>query len=139
MNAVDTNVFVYGLDATESAKQAKAQALLARLVRPPVETVLPWQVAGELLSCLRKWESAGRITAADVEAHFRDALVLFPLSIPTAKVFQVAFDLHKRFSLSHWDSMLLAACKEAGVTTLFSEDLGAGTDYDGVKVVNPFV
>ena len=35
--------------------------------------------------------------------------------------------------------MLLAACKEAGVTTLFSEDMGPGTDYDGVKVVNPFV
>jgi predicted nucleic acid-binding protein len=138
MNAVDTNVYVYGLDDSEPAKQAKAHDLLARLVRPPVETVLPRQVAGELLSCLRKWESAGRITTADVEAHFRDALSLFPLSLPTAKVFQIGFDLHSRFSLSHWDSILLAACKEAGVTTLFSEDLDHGIDYDGLKVVNPF-
>ena len=59
MNAVDTNVLIYSLDDTERRKQAKAQALIARLVQPPVETVLPWQVAGELLSCLRKWESAG--------------------------------------------------------------------------------
>lgn len=87
MNAVDTNVFVYGLDDSEPAKQAKAQGLMAQLVQPPVETVLTWQVAGELLSCLRKWESAGRITTADVEANFRDAFSLFPLRIPTAKGF----------------------------------------------------
>lgn len=139
MNAVDTNVFIYGLDDGDPDKQAKAQELIARLVQPPVETVLLWQVAGELLNCLRKSESEGRLTSADVEAHFRDAFALFPLSIPAAKVFEIAFALHARFSLSHWVSMLLAACKEAGVTTLYSEDMDSGTDYDGIVIVNPFV
>jgi predicted nucleic acid-binding protein len=138
MNAVDTNVFVYALDHTEPAKQTKARELVDRLVQPPIQTVLPWQVAAELLSCLRKWESANRITAADVEAHFRDVLSMFPLSIPTAKVFEIAFHLKAQFSLSHWDNLLLAACKEAGVATLFSEDLDPATDYDGLRVVNPF-
>ena len=96
------------------------------------------QVAAELLSCLRKWESAGRITAADVSANFRDVLSMFPLRISTAEAFEIAFDLHARFSLSHWDSMLMAACMEAGVTTLYSEDLDPGTDFDGLTVVNPF-
>jgi hypothetical protein len=50
MNAVDTNIFIYGLDDSEPAKQAKAQGLIAGLVQSPVETVLLWQVAGELLS-----------------------------------------------------------------------------------------
>lgn len=59
-------------------------------------------------------------------------------AVDTIKVFDFAFDLHARFSLSHWDSMLLGACREAGVTTLFSEDLDPGTDYDGLAVVNPF-
>jgi predicted nucleic acid-binding protein len=139
MNAVDTNVFIYGLDDSEPAKQAKAQSLIAQLVQSSVETVLLWQVAGELLSYLRKWESAGRITGADVAAHFRDAFALFPLKTPAAKVFEIGFALHARFSLSHWDSMLLAACKEAGVTTLYSEDMDSGTDYDGLTIVNPFV
>jgi predicted nucleic acid-binding protein len=138
MNAVDTNVFVYALDDDEAAKQTRARELIDRLVLPPIETILLWQVAGELLSCLRKWESAGSITAADVEAHFQDVLSMFPLHIPTADVFDISFDLHARFSLSHWDSMLLAACKLAGAVTLFSEDLDAGTDYEGVSVVNPF-
>lgn len=138
MNAVDTNVFVYALDDNEPVKQSKAQALVDRLVRPPGDTMLLWQVAGELLSCLRKWESAGRISEADVQAHFRDVLSMFPLRIPTGNSFDIAFDLRARFSLSHWDSMLLAACKEASVTTLYSEDLDSKTDYDGLTVVNPF-
>ena len=118
MNAVDTNVLIYALDASEPVTQAKAQQLLSGLAQPPIDTVMPWQVAGELLSCLRRWESAGRIATADVEGHFRDMVALFALVIPAATLFDVAFDLHKRFSLSHWDSMLLAACKEAGVTML---------------------
>lgn len=138
MNAVDTNVFVYSLDASELVKQAKAHQLLDRLAPSLGETILLWQVAGELLSCLRKWESAGRVTLADVEAHFRDVLALFPLRLPSGNVFQRSFDLRSRFSLSHWDSMLLAACQEAGVDTLYSEDMAAGTDYDGLVIVNPF-
>jgi predicted nucleic acid-binding protein len=138
MNAVDTNVLVYALDATEPVKQTKAQSLLDSLAKPPTDTVMPWQVAGELLNCLRRWESAGRIAAADVEAHFRDLLALFPLVVPSASAFDISFDLRGRFSLSHWDSMLLAACKEAGVTTLYSEDMDAGTDFDGLRIVNPF-
>jgi predicted nucleic acid-binding protein len=138
MNAVDTNVLIYALDDNDPAKQAKAQSLLAQLVQPPVDTVLPWQVVAEFLSCLRKWESAGRLTKGDVEAHFRDQLAFFPLFIPTVKTFEFALYLHARFSLSHWDSMMLAACKEAGVSTVYSEDLAPGTNYDGLTVVNPF-
>ena len=138
MNAVDTNVFVYAFDADEAVKRPKAEELLDRLAQQAGETVLLWQVAGEFLSCLRKWESAGRMSAADVEAHFRDVTATFPLRLPTAACFATSFDLRSRYSLSHWDSLLLAACKEAGVVVLFTEDLSAGADYDGVKTVNPF-
>ena len=46
MNAIDTNVLVYSLDADEPAKQAKAKALLAGLVGAQPVTILTWQVAG---------------------------------------------------------------------------------------------
>ncbi len=138
MNAVDTNVFVYAFDADEAIKRPKAEELLDGLAQQSGETVLLWQVAGEFLNCLRKWESTGRMSVADVEAHFRDVIATFPLRLPTAACFAISFDLRSRYSLSHWDSMLLAACKEAGVDVLFTEDLSAGTDYDGVKIINPF-
>lgn len=53
-------------------------------------------------------------------------------------VFVYFFDLHSRYSLSHWDSMLVAACIEARVDTLHSEDLDEGTRYDSLEIVNPF-
>ncbi len=53
-------------------------------------------------------------------------------------VLRRSLDLSSRYSLSHWDSMLLAACLEAEVDTLYSEDFSAGAAYDTVTVVNPF-
>ncbi len=39
---------------------------------------------------------------------------------------------------SHGDSMLVAACAEAGVTTLFTEDMDSPRKIDTVELVNPF-
>ena len=64
---------------------------------------------------------------------------MLPLILPTPDVLDKSLDLSSRYSLSHWDSMLLAACIEAGVDTLYTEDLGAGVTYDSVTIVNPFV
>ena len=138
MNAADTNVYVYALDADEPVKQAKAVELFDRLMLQPADTVLVWQVAGEFLAQLRRWESKGKLTPDEVQAAFRRFTAMFALRTPTAGIFQLSFDLRSRFSLSHWDSMLLAACKEAGVTALYSEDMDPGTDYDGPVIINPF-
>ena len=138
MKAVDTNIYIYSLDVDEPNKQAKAQALFQQLAQDAGSTILLWQVAAELLSNLRKREAAGRITAEDVEIFYRSFLAMFPLVTPNPQVLLVYFALRSRFSLSHWDTLLLAACKVAGVTTLYSEDLATNTDYDGLTVVNPF-
>ncbi|MFN0055474.1 MAG: PIN domain-containing protein [Planctomycetales bacterium] len=138
MNAIDANVYVYTLDADEPVKQRKAVELLDRLALTPVETVILWQVASEFLGQLRRFEAKGLLTAMAVEAGFQRFRATFALRIPTDDIFQASFDLRSRFSLSHWDSMLVAACQEAGITALYSEDMAAGMNYDGVAIVNPF-
>jgi predicted nucleic acid-binding protein len=138
MNAVDTNVLIYALDVDEPVKQLKAQRLLDQLIPLRGETELLWQVAAEFLSCLRKWQNAGRISAEDVEANFRDITASFPLRLPVASMFAASFGLSSRYSLSHWDSLLVAGCKEAGIGVLYTENLDPGTDYDGVRIINPF-
>lgn len=139
MNAIDTNVLVYAIDLNEPAKQAQAQArALLRRLGPSSTAVLLWQVAGEYLSCLRRFAATGRFPAADVEADILDLLSIFPLALPTDNVIPRSLSLVSRYSLSHWDSMLIAACLEAGVDTLYTEDLDAGMTYDRVTVVNPF-
>ena len=137
MNAVDTNVLLYRVDRYEPIKQAKAKALLRRLRTVP--TVLLWQVAGEFLNQLRRWESTGRTTAQGVVRYFSATRSILPLQLPTNAVLDLSLDLTSRFSLSHWDSMIVAACIEAGVTKLYTEDMGSPTKFESLELENPFL
>ena len=111
--------------------------MIAGLAQQPAQTRLLWQVATEFLQVLRRWQSQGRIDAQRVDDEFDDLLELFDLVLPTAATLQVSRRLISRHSLSHWDSLLVAACIEAGVDTLYSEDMGDGAVYDSVTVINP--
>jgi len=138
MNAVDANILVYAFDEDEPIKHAKANELLDRLSQNPTQTLLLWQAAAEFLGVLRKWQHAGQLQEHQVEQAFQMVRGMFPFRMPSARTFKISFDFRSRFSLSHWDSMLLAACKEANVDVLYSEDMDPGTDYDGLKIENPF-
>jgi predicted nucleic acid-binding protein len=50
-----------------------------------------------------------------------------------------AIDLHNRYKLSFWDGLILVAAKAADASLVWSEDLGHGQVYDGVRVENPFL
>lgn len=139
MNAVDTNVLLYSVDRNEPAKQLKAQQLLLQLHSTPGSTILLWQVLGELTQQLRRWRDQGRLTPAEFSQHLVAFRHLFPLVLPTAQTFDAALELSERFSLSHWDSMILGACRTAGATRLFSEDIGAPRTIDGIELINPFL
>lgn len=138
MNAIDTNVLVYAADASEPQEQQVAIQLLDRLARETEPVVLLWQVAVEYIACLRRWEHAGRIRRDDVLAAVADIDSMFDCVLPTCNLLPRALDLSGAFSLSYWDSLLVAACIDAGVTTLYSEDLSAGATYESVRIVNPF-
>jgi predicted nucleic acid-binding protein len=56
----------------------------------------------------------------------------------TSELVRAAIALHDRYQLSYWDAAILAAAKQMGCRAVYSEDLNAGQDYDGVTVVNPF-
>ena len=36
------------------------------------------------------------------------------------------------------DCLILAAAKQSGCDAVYSEDMSAGQDYDGIRVINPF-
>jgi predicted nucleic acid-binding protein len=58
--------------------------------------------------------------------------------LPTADAFDLALDLSERFTLSHWDSMILGACQAAGATRLYTEDIGAPRQIGPLELINPF-
>jgi len=138
MNAVDTNVLIYRLDRSDPVKQAKARELLRQLATSTEPTVLPWQVLGELVRQLRYWQDEGQLSRDALLRYVAAFRSLFPVAMPTVSVLDRALDLTGRYSLSHWDSMLLGACLEANVDTLYTEEMGSPATYDGLRLVNPF-
>jgi predicted nucleic acid-binding protein len=112
--------------------------LLNQLNLSTVPTLMLWQVLGELVQQLRRWKDQGRLTHPEYLAHDQSFRHAFPLQLPTADVFDRAVQLSERYSLSHWDSMLLGACQSSGVTTLYTEDMGAPRLIESVTLVNPF-
>ena len=139
MNAIDTNIFLYSLDRHEPAKQIKAQQLLNQLRFSPHSTFLLWKVLGELVGQLRRWRNQGKLADAEFLQHLQILRNPFPLLLPTVGTLDRAIDLADRFSLSHWDSMLLGACQDAGLTTLYTEDMGASRTIDGIQLINPLI
>ncbi len=139
MNAIDTNIFAYLFDSNAPIKKALAQKLLAGLILRPHETVMLWQVASEFLACLRKVERKGLLGPQQLKKNFREVLQLFPLKFPSLEGFDRAIALYELYSLSHWDSLLIAACQESGVTRLYTEDMQHGANYSGVHIINPFL
>jgi predicted nucleic acid-binding protein len=97
-----------------------------------------WQTACETLSWLRRRKSEGRLTAEDVSSRFYALLAAYPLICPNAGVLEMSFELQKHHSLSHRDSLHIAACVAARIDTLYSEDMSHGATYDSVTVINPF-
>jgi predicted nucleic acid-binding protein len=132
MNAVDTNILIYVNDPRDLVKQETAVSLVSDLT----EGILLWQVACEYLAASRKLESLG-YDRAQAYQYIRDLQQVWYTALPTWSVIDRAENLMSRFNLSHWDSMIIAACLEANVHTLYTEDLGYSS-IDGLKIVNPF-
>jgi predicted nucleic acid-binding protein len=139
MNAVDTNILLYSVDDSEPAKQAKAQGLLHRLVVQSEPTIMLWQVLAETVNQLRRWQNQGELTQQEFDQHMQTFRTLFPLAVPSLTTLDHALDLGKRYSLAYWDSMILGACAEAAVATLFTEDMGSPRTIDQIQLVNPLI
>jgi predicted nucleic acid-binding protein len=131
---IDTNVLLYAIDddPASAAKRVRAQSLL-------LSARWGWsvQVAGEFFVNATSPKRPFRLAAAEAAALVENWFA-FPTIDLTPALFRVAVDYQQRFQLSYWDSAILAAAKQLGSHTVFSEDLNDGQTYDGVKVVNPF-
>jgi len=137
MNAIDTNIFLYSVDDDEPTKQLRALALIEQMESSSTPVVMLWQVAAEYLAGLRRWVRSEKLQPDLVETKLEELLALYDLVVPTRDILGISLSLSSKYMLSHWDSMLLAACIDAGVSTLYSEDLADGMVYESVRVVNP--
>ena len=134
MNAVDTNVLIYVHDPRDAVKQAKAAQLVASLT----DGVLLWQVACEFVAASRKLAAFG-FTAEQAWREVHRLRSLWETKLPSWTVAERAEELMKQYRLSFWDAMIVAACLEAGVTQLYSEDFDNSAAATGLTITNPFI
>ena len=130
---LDSNVLIYALPRLpdEPAKQARARELIER-----VEFGLSFQVLQEVfVTATCKLQKP---LEAEAALKFLMPFLEFPFVDGTEALFLEACRLSKRFHIHYYDAAILAAARELGARTVYSEDLSHGQDYDGVKVINPF-
>lgn len=132
---VDTNVLVYGRDASEPTKGPAARTWMDWLWRTRSGRVSV-QVLNEYYVTLTRKLKPG-LPLALARADIVDLWAWRPQPIDT-ELMHVAWAVQDRFGLSFWDSLVVAAAKAAACEHLLTEDLQDGQDLDGVRVLNPF-
>jgi predicted nucleic acid-binding protein len=137
MNAdvfLDTNILLYTIDEDPASalKRQRAQELM-------LSRRWGWsiQVAAEFFVNATSPKRPFRLAVPTAAALVEGWLALPTLDI-TPALFRAAIDVHQRYQLSYWDAAIIAAARQMGCGTIYSEDLNAGQNYDGVTVVNPF-
>src|SRR5207249_4263997 len=124
------NVLLYTIDEDPSsgAKRERAQQLL-------LTQRWGWsvQVAAEFFVNATSPRRPFRLPSADAAA-FVEIWLAFPTVNVTPDLVRAAIDVQSRFGVSYWDAAILAAAKQMGCHTVFTEDLNHGQTYDGVRV-----
>ncbi len=132
---VDTNVWVYAVDADEPAKQAQARAVLEPSGGSAL--VLSAQVLGEFYVTVT--QKFGRRVTEAAAGSMVERMRHLPVVPIDAELVSAAISGTRAWQVSYWDALIIAAAKAAGCSRLLTEDLADGAMYGGVRIENPFV
>ena len=132
---VDTNVFVYLHDDSEPAKKERAHDWIEFLVRRRAGR-LSVQVLQELYSVLTR-KARPPMEAALARSMIRDLVSWRPVVVDAA-LLERAWNVERRYSLSWWDSLIVAAAQTSGCGVLLTEDLQHCQNFGPVRVIDPF-
>jgi predicted nucleic acid-binding protein len=133
---IDTNVFIYHLDATDPRKQRVAEQIVQDALRTQ-DACISYQVAQE---CMNVVCSKARVPLTPEQARAYLDTVLAPLMQvgASADLLHRALNVHARWRFGFHDALIIAAALAAGCTRLLSEDLQHGQRIETLTIVDPF-
>jgi len=131
---VDTNVWVYAVDAADPARRQRA--LEATGPARGRHFVVSAQVLTEFYAVVTR-KLAVPVPAEDAEAMVRQLSALPVVAIDSSLVVS-AIAAGRQWQISIWDALILRAAEVSGCRLLLSEDLPDGATYGSVVVENPF-
>ncbi len=130
---VDTNVWVYAVDAADPTKRELAlQAIAPASGR---DLVVSTQVLTEFYAVVTR-KLAVPVPLDDAEAMVRQLMAL-PVVAIDASLVASAVTGSREWRISIWDALIVRAAEVAGCRRLLSEDLADGRTYGSITVVNP--
>lgn len=134
MRFVDTNVLPYAV-STDPREASKATVALQLLEAR--DLALSVQVLQEFYVQATRPTKPDKITH-DQAAALAESWLRFPIQEVTVEVLRAAVSSAQRYQLSYWDAAIIESARLLGCREVLSEDLNAGQDYGGVRVLNPF-
>ena len=130
---VDTNILVYAYDRDAGGKHKQAESLMQSAWNREFVPVISVQVLQEfLVTLLRKGVASD--TAVPIVADY----TVWRIEENNLALFRSGTEVMRRFNISLWDSMIIAAAERAQCGELWTEDLNSGQMYGTVRAVNPF-
>ncbi len=131
---VDTNILTYAHDVDAGPKQQIAELVLRELWNEETGVLSPQVLHEFYVNSTRKGvRPLLRDEARAVVATYS----AWCISITQAEVF-TAFQIEDIVKISFWNALIISAALKAGATTVLSEDMNAGQNIAGVRIVNPF-
>jgi predicted nucleic acid-binding protein len=134
---LDTNIFVYDIDAAAPKMKKDVARHLIRDALTRHRSVISYQIIQEFLAvAIRKFPAS--VTLPDARRYLDTVLKPMLAVHSSVELFHEALDIGARYQLSWYDSLIVAAAAEAGCSVLYSEDLRHGAKINGVRIENPF-
>ncbi|MBN1907587.1 MAG: PIN domain-containing protein [Deltaproteobacteria bacterium] len=133
---LDTNIFIYAIDT--SPKEKKRRECARELIKQHIiyETgIISIQVLQEFFQV-----STHKIKiplSIEEALEFLQYISVLQVVRPDFNMITAAIRLHKNYSVSFWDAMILQSAKSAGCKFVLSEDLQDGLRLDGMVIKNP--
>ncbi len=131
---VDTNVWVYAVDAADPAKRERA----LEVVDPARgrELVISSQVLTEFYAVVTR-KLVVPLAPHDAEAMVAQLSIL-PVVAVDASLVAAAIAGSREWQISVWDALIIRAAEVAGCRRVLTEDLSHGRTYGPVVVEDPF-
>ena len=133
----DSNVILYSLDAeAPTAKQSTSRALIGEALAKQ-SAVISWQVVQETLHVIsRKFKTA--VSPADRAQLLARVLVPLWQVQPSPILYGSALKLQQDYGFGFYDSLIVAAARDAGCERLLTEGLQHGQRVGDLQIENPF-
>jgi predicted nucleic acid-binding protein len=137
---VDTNIYIYALtesqDKGDESKRITALSVFEALMESQ-SIVTSTQVLNEFHSNLvKKFNLTDATVFNIVEENILPISLIAPISFHT---YHSAYRLRYEYSLSFWDSLIVACALENACTTLYSEDMQHQQNIENqLLIINPF-